>query len=155
VLLLAPTSLNNEWKHPKDGDHIIARMAEAFNTLPVDRRRIYLFGHSLGGFMALDFGFANKNAIAAVALHSSTMGPRIFEHPADPASRRLPVGVWSGGERSDTSGFCCATGLEFAYREHPNISVQITVIPGHCHNDIYSREGLTGDIWEFLKDKTL
>ena len=158
-IVLAPNSLpapfpGATWLWSDNGQHLADKVSEALNHYPVDRRRIYCFGHSAGATKALDWGFHNRHCMAAVALHSPMQAQGIYQLNGGPGPRRLPVGIWSGAESSD-GNWHCASALEYAYKEHPNVAVFLTVIPNHEHNGIYTRPGLTGEIWAFLKQHTL
>ena len=150
VILLAPTSTDGWWNSSRDFALVAAQVSLVTSQLPVDMKRIYFFGHSLGAVRALDWGFANRHFISAVALHSPTLASGIFQLKAEPGTARLPLGVWVGDENCDPNWHCGST-LQFAYKEHPNFLIDLKVISKHYHNDIYTRPGLTDEIWSFLK----
>lgn len=153
-IILAPNSATQWWFAPEDHQNIANKANHAIATLPVDRSRVYLFGHSLGATMALFEGFLNRKLIAALALHSPTARGGIYQLPQEPGTRRLPVGVWVGEVQSD-SNWHTASAMEQAYKEHPNVAIQLRVLPHHQHNDIYNRPGLTDEVWAFLSQYTL
>jgi poly(3-hydroxybutyrate) depolymerase len=153
-ILLAPTSGNGWWGSQNDFENVAAQINAAVAQLPVDKTRVYFFGHSLGAVRALDWGYTHRHAIAAIALHSPTMVGGIFQLKAEQGTRRLPMGVWVGEENCD-SNWHCGSCLEFSYKKHPNFSVDLRVLPKHYHNDIYTRPGLTDEIWSFLKQQSL
>jgi predicted esterase len=159
LFVLAPDSLKPPyieatWFTPMDGDNLVDRITDALNNHPVNRKRVYVFGHSVGATKALDFGFHNRNAIAATALHSPMQAQGIYDMKAEPGSRRLPMGIWVG-EMSFDSNWHCASALQSAYKDQPNLEINLKVIPKHHHNDIYTRPGLTDEIWSFLKQYSL
>lgn len=159
VIVLAPNSekppfIQATWFTPEDGQLLVNKVNEALSRHPVDRARVYCFGHSVGATKALDWGFHNRHCMAAVALHSPMQASGIYHLNGGPGPRRLPVGVWSGAENSD-SNWHCASALEYAYKENPNVAISLTVIPNHEHNGIYTRPGLTEEIWAFLKQHAL
>jgi hypothetical protein len=92
--------------------------------------------------------------MAAIALHSPMQASGIYEFNGGPGPHRIPIGVWSGAEDSDSNWHCAST-LEYAYKEHSNIAIFLTVIPNHQHNGIYTRPRMTEEIWAFLKQHAL
>jgi poly(3-hydroxybutyrate) depolymerase len=159
VILLAPNSLKPPyiqatWFTRDDGQSLANRVTEVLSCYPVDRNRFYCFGHSVGATKALDLGFHNRHFFAAVALHSPMQASGIYDLKAEPGSRCLPLGVWVGEVNCD-SNWHCASALQFAYREQPTFLIDLRVIPNHRHNDIYTRPGLTDEIWAFLQQYTL
>jgi predicted esterase len=159
IIILAPNSLKPPfieatWFAPDNGQNLISKIEDVLKHYPVERNRIYCFGHSVGATKALDWGFHNRHFFAAVALHSPMQASGIYQFKAEPDSRRLPLGVWVGEQNYD-SNWHCASALQYAYKEHPNLSLDLKVIPQHRHNDIYTRPGLTDEIWAFLKQYTL
>jgi poly(3-hydroxybutyrate) depolymerase len=145
LIVSAPTSANGSWFSPTDFDNVVAQVRTMTTCLPVDMKRVYFFGHSLGAVRALDWGYSNRHFVAAIALHSPSMASGIFQLKAESGTRRLPMGVWIGDENCDP-GWHCGSTLAFSYKEHPNFSVDLRIIPKHYHNDIYTRPGLTDEI---------
>jgi hypothetical protein len=159
IIVLAPNSLNPPyiqatWFTENDGQSLGDKVNEVLSRYPVDRNRIYCFGHSVGATKALDWGYHNRHFFAAVALHSPMQTSGMYQLEPEPGSRRLPLGVWVGELPCD-SNWHCASALQYAYKEHPNLSCELKVIPNHKHNDIYTRAGLTDKIWAFLQQYTL
>jgi poly(3-hydroxybutyrate) depolymerase len=159
VIVLAPNSLRPPfiqatWFTPNDTQSLVNRVNEVLNRYPVDHNRIYCFGHSVGATKALEWGNQYRYIIAAVALHSPMAASGIYQLKAEQGSRPLPLGVWVGEEACD-SNWHCASAMQYAYKEAPNFSIELKVIPKHNHNDIYTRPGLTDEIWAFLKQHTL
>lgn len=155
LFVLAPTSLNQWWGHRDDRQNVANVINQALlRNLAIDRKRIYLFGHSLGGTIAFFDGFQNRNVVAALALHSPTATSGIYQLPPNPGTRRLPVGVWVG-EMAFDNNWHTASALKFAYKEHANLTIDLRVLANHDHNDIYTRPGLTDEIWSFLNQHSL
>jgi poly(3-hydroxybutyrate) depolymerase len=154
VFVMAPSSLNQWWTDARDRQNLADTVNRLIlNNSSIDRKRIYFFGHSLGGTIAFFDGFANRNALAALALHSPTGASGIYQLPQE-GTRRLPVGAWVGDENFD-SNWHTASALRFAYKEHPNLAIDLRVLPDHRHNDVYTRLGLVDEIWSFLNQYSL
>src|SRR6185437_862170 len=75
IIVLAPNSkeppyIQATWFTPDDGQLLVDKVNEVLGRYPVDKSRIYCFGHSVGATKALDWGFHNRHIFAAVAVHS-------------------------------------------------------------------------------------
>ena len=159
IIVLAPNSLKPPfieatWFTANDGQNLADKVNEVLKRYPVDGNMIYCFGHSVGATKALGLGYDNRHFIAAIALHSPMQASGIYHFKPEPGSRRLPMGVWVGEESRDSNWHCAST-LQYAYKEHPNLSCELNVLPNHQHNGIYTRAGLTDEIWAFLQQHTL
>ena len=152
--VLAPSSLNQWWTAKEDRQNLANIANQTISSFPIDRKRIYLFGHSLGGTIAFFDGYENRAVIAAVALHSPTPAGGIYQLPQQLGTRRLTMGVWVGEEVYD-GNWHCASAMQFSYKDHPNLEIDLRVLPKHHHNDIYTRPGLTDEIWSFLTQHSL
>jgi poly(3-hydroxybutyrate) depolymerase len=100
---LPAPSLGAAWLWPDNGQHLADKVSEALKYYPVDRRRIYCFGHSAGATKALDWGFNNRHLMAAVALHSPMQAQGIYQLNGGAGARRLPVPLRQRTIKSDFS----------------------------------------------------
>lgn len=150
VILLAPKSLDGRWGTQQDAQNVFDACRYAAADLAVNRKKIYLAGHSLGGAMALGLTIFCSNFFAAAAAHSPTETD-ILDMPIDPARWQTRVKIWVGSERFDEN---CNWGrsLQQFFKKMHNIDVGLAVVEGHRHNE-YAK--LIPDIWSFLKDQRL
>lgn len=155
ILLLAPTSPNTQlWWGGSTQDHqkLSSELNNVLQSWPVNLRRIYVAGHSVGGRYALQIGFENPNIIAAVASHSPYM-PVGFVHRVFPLeARRVPICVWVGDRDVNRhDGECLQRGL----KDLRDISIDLKVLDDHEHRDYHKRPGLPHEMWGFLKNHSL
>ncbi len=58
---------------PNDGAYIMGLVDEVSSKLNIDQKRIYIMGHSNGGFMAYALACAYSNRIAAIVSYAGAM----------------------------------------------------------------------------------
>lgn len=150
VILFAPTSFDGRWCAQGDAQNVLDACRHVATDLAVNRKKIYLAGHSLGAAMALGLAIACSNFFAAVAAHSPTKTD-ILDMPIDSERWQTRIKIWVGSEGSDDN---CYWGrdLQRLFKGMHNIDVELTVVEGHRHNE-YAK--LIPDIWLFLKNQRL
>jgi poly(3-hydroxybutyrate) depolymerase len=155
IVLVAPSSLEEDaWQLQADGpqlfhdilDDVAARHA-------IDRRRVYLFGHSGGGVYALTLGLMQSEYFAAVAVHGGAWrDPESFA-ALGLATRKIPVVLFIG----DTDEFFSlrsARDTERALREagHPTT---LTVLRRHGHGYARVASRVNAAAWQRLEASAL
>ncbi|HKV40104.1 MAG TPA: alpha/beta fold hydrolase [Blastocatellia bacterium] len=118
----------------------------------IDPHRAYVFGHSMGGYLAFDAAAFDSDSFAAVAVHASFIAPDyvgIVEH----VKRKIPIALYIG-ERDlavplnrvrATKELLLSRGFPLHYVE----------IPGHDHDYYAVSKKLNRDIWDFLRKQRL
>lgn len=154
-IIAAPDSLTPEaWRIPEDGPDFLYDLVELLTAQheEIDRRRIYLFGHSAGAIHGLTMGLLESEYFAAVGVHAGALGPGL-EQAMDGATRKIPMAIWVG---TNDSFFPLAAVR--ATRDTLNgrgFNTQLTEIRNHTH-DYYSRAGeINKSVWEFLQKARL
>jgi poly(3-hydroxybutyrate) depolymerase len=57
IVVAGPDAANrSEWRPPKDGPALLRDLENEMDPELIDRRRVYLFGHSAGGIFSLYMG---------------------------------------------------------------------------------------------------
>jgi len=155
VILAAPNSLDSAtWMAPVDGPEFIVRVAEAVaERYPVDRRRIYLFGHSSGAVFALLVSCWESEYFAAVSVHAGA-----FRQPAEAvvverARRKIPVQLIVGTR--DPFFPVRIVRINRDYFSKNGFPVELIEIPGHDHDYYRISSKVNRRAWRFLKDKQL
>ncbi|MCW8137759.1 MAG: alpha/beta fold hydrolase [Planctomycetota bacterium] len=78
-LALGPT---RSWRPPVGFDAVVAAVAREHS---VDRLRVYVVGHSMGGGLAADLARTRADVVAAVACFSAAAGPGAPPWPSPPS----------------------------------------------------------------------
>jgi poly(3-hydroxybutyrate) depolymerase len=154
IILAGPDAVNSqEWNMLVDGPDLMHDVVEAVSAQhPVDKKRVYLFGHSAGAIQGLMFALLESQYFAAVAVHAGMLPPDTYAY-ADAAPRKIPLAIWVGTNDAffpvrvvrDTRDALVQRGF----------SVQLTEINGHTH-DYYSRSSeINKAAWTFLQAQAL
>jgi polyhydroxybutyrate depolymerase len=154
-VVAGPDSTDSQfWSAPEDGPALLRDVVDAVRaTVPVDAKRIYLFGHSAGGGFALQMGLLESDYFAAVAVHAGALLPEDAPPLIALATRKIPFALFIGdrdplvpiGAVRDTRDTLVKAGFV----------AELTEIPHHNH-DYYSRAAaINRDVWSFLARQTL
>jgi dienelactone hydrolase len=154
ILVAAPDSTDAvHWASPQDGPQLLEDVVNAVAARhPVDRRRVYLFGHSAGAVFALQMASLESEYFAAAAVHAGAVDPKYFTI-FDYAGRKIPIGIWIGTKDQFFSlDSVRATARALESRGFP---VTLTEIPGHTHDYLHFEPDLNLAIWAFLSAQKL
>jgi predicted esterase len=125
---------------------------DAGRAARIDRARVYVFGHSMGGYLAYDAAAFGSEFYAVVAVHAAAIAPEyagILEH----AHRKIPIAIYIGDRDAmiplegvrKTRDLLVSNGFPVHYRE----------ITGHDHRYALRAAEIDADAWAFLKELTL
>ena len=153
IVLVAPDAFNPAgWSFAADGPDFVRQIIDEVTAAGgIDKRRMYIFGHSAGGHHAIDLGLLESDYFAAVAVHAGVL--------ADPGSilpradRKIPVSMWNGLE--DTIVPVSAARSTLNTLKTAGFPVLLTEIPRHTHDYYESAGWLNKDVWQALKGATL
>jgi poly(3-hydroxybutyrate) depolymerase len=154
IILVAPDAIDPaEWDCLKDSpDFLHAVLERVGSKISIDKRRVYLFGHSAGAMYALYLSIVESEYFAATAIHAGALMESDFRL-IDSAQRKTPISIWAG---TNDSFFPLA--MARATRDAFNscrFSVQLHEMKGHDH-DYYGVAGsVNKDAWQFLKENKL
>lgn len=125
---------------------------DAKRTVLLDPLRIYIFGHSMGGYLGYDAAMLQSKYFAAAAIHA--MGISEAYYGIVPrAERKMPVAIYIGdSERPDLYDKACKT-RDLLRKE--NFTVHFVELRDHDHNYYALSDQINEDAWNFLKDKKL
>mgnify|MGYP001596345088 CR=1 FL=1 len=98
VILVAPNSYDPQnWKQPKDNAKIIQLVIkEAEKNYNIDKKRIYLFGHSSGAIFALSVGAQLSKDLAAIGVHAGMFMNSDDSKVLASAKRKIPYTIFVG-----------------------------------------------------------
>jgi poly(3-hydroxybutyrate) depolymerase len=97
IVIAGPDAVSRDgWRVPEDGPDFLYDLIEMLAIqLDIDRRRVYLFGHSAGAGHALVMGLLESEYFAAVAIHAGSLHESSMPLIAR-AKRKTPFGIWIG-----------------------------------------------------------
>ena len=154
VIIVAPDSADSAlWSVPGDGPAFLHELVESIKTkYPINKKRVYLFGHSGGATFALLMSLYESEYFAATAIHAGALPPEATVL-IDLAKRKTPIQIQVG-----TVDDFFPLAIVRATRDLLNtrgFSVQLIEIPGHNHWYYDLAPKINQDAWEFLKTKEL
>ena len=154
IVVAGPDSTSREtWSIPEDGPEFLRDLVEALRAeLPIDPRRVYLFGHSAGAVFAIQMGPLESEYFAAVAAHAGALESQ-YHSVFGYARRKIPVFLVVGTRDMD---FLLPTveGTRDALTTR-GFPVELQVIRGHTH-DYYGRaKDINARAWVFLSRHAL
>ncbi|MFS8086111.1 MAG: alpha/beta hydrolase family esterase [Acidobacteriota bacterium] len=154
IFLVGPDAIDSgSWNIPQDGPDFLHDLISDLNAkYPIDRRRIYLFGHSAGAVFALYMSLHESEYFAATAIHAGLL-PREAYPAIDLAKRKIPIYIVVG----TVDPFFPLGGVR-ATRDALNqqgFAVQLTEIKGHDHWYYDLAPKINADAWAFLKQQKL
>ena len=154
IILVGPDSLTrNDWRIPEDGPQFLYDLVEMLAVqLDIDRRRVYLFGHSAGAGHALIMSLIESEYFAAVAVHAGALPESAFPFIAR-APRKMPIGIWVG-----TNDAYFPLKVVRATRDAlkgGGFAPELTEIPGHTHWYYDRGPEINKKVWAFLQPHVL
>ncbi|HYH47858.1 MAG TPA: PHB depolymerase family esterase, partial [Thermoanaerobaculia bacterium] len=137
------------WQIPVDGPALQQALVEALRArLPIDPRRVYLFGHSGGASFALQLGLIESEYFTAVAVHAGS-----FRNPADfnlltYVKRLIPFKVLVG-DQDPFFTVASVTNTVEQFRKR-GLPVDFEVVKRHDHDYYFRAKKFNEAIWTFL-----
>jgi poly(3-hydroxybutyrate) depolymerase len=150
IVIAAPDATTPEgWRVPEDGPDFLYDLVELLaNQLDIDRRRVYLFGHSAGAGHGLVMALLESEYFAAVAVHAGTL-PDSSVPTMDRAARKTPIAIWVGTE-DPLFPLPAVRATRDALKAH-GFRPELTELAGHNHM-YYTRAGsINEQVWAFLR----
>ena len=154
IVLVGPDALTPAgWRIPEDGPDFLHDLIEmlAFQ-LDVDKRRVYLFGHSAGAGHALAMALLESEYFAAVTVHAGALSDSA-KPLIERATRKTPIAIWVG-----TNDAFFPLNVVRATRDAlkaQGFAPELTEISGHTHW-YYDRAGdINKKAWAFLQPHVL
>ena len=154
IILVGPDSTNSEiWNIDNDGPAFLHDLVEETRReLPIDGRRIYLFGHSAGAVFAIEIAALESEYFAAAAVHAGALESQyhsVFQY----ASRKTPIFLVVG-TRDVLFPLPSVRATRDALAER-GFPVELRELWNHNHN-YYVRSGeINRYSWEFLSRHAL
>ena len=152
VVLLAP-SLPQRLDFEPVAPEVFRRMVkQAVGEWPINPQRVYVFGHSAGGYLALDAATFDSDVFAAVAVHASFIAPA-YGGIVNEARRKTPIALYIG-DHDQWVPVSRVEGTRDLLRQH-GFPVHYVLLPGHDHNYYALAEQINDDAWKFFQPQRL
>ncbi len=125
---------------------------DAKNRTAIDPRRLYVFGNSMGGYLAYAAAMFDSEYFAAVAVHAMGIAKE-YASIVDRAKRQTPIAIYIGDRDQfvpiarvrQTRDLLTKAGFPVHYLE----------LKGHDHNYYALSDQINADAWTFLSDQLL
>lgn len=143
------------WSLVTEPPGLIRQVVDALAAkLPIDPRRVYLFGNREGGYHAMSLTMIESEYFAAVSVHAASYQPGGYAI-LDLAKRKIPIQVLIGNQEQNLSlRMETVRGME-AEMAKRGIPVQVDVLRGHdnYYPDMAAR--INQQSWDFLSKQAL
>jgi predicted esterase len=155
IVVAGPDAINRQgWQIPADGpDPLYFLVDEISATVPIDKRRVYLFGHSAGAVFGLSLGLLESEYFAAVSVHAGALNDQVGDVALKAATRRIPYQIQIG---TNDSFFPLARVRATRDRlEAAGFPVVYSELAGHTHAYYDRAASINKDAWAFLSSHQL
>ncbi len=120
---------------------------DAKKLASLDPRRIYIFGNSMGGYLAYDGALLESNYFAAAAIHAMGIDDD-YAGIVQKAARKIPIAIFMGDRDQLVS--LAQVRKTRTLLEKSGFPIQYREIPNHGHNYYELSDSINGEAWEFL-----
>ena len=151
LIVAGPDSTDTkQWGTPEDGPIMLLDLAtELESKYPVDKRRVYLFGHSAGAVFALNMSMLESKYFAAVAIHAGAWRDRRDFMVLSAAKRKIPIAIVVG-DADQYFPMADVTATTDKLKEN-GFTVDLTVMKGHDHWYYDLAPKINEGEWSFIK----
>ena len=148
IALIAPELPRDPKFEPVAPDVFHCIVEDAKHAAQLDASRIYVFGNSMGGYLAYDAAMFGSQYFAAAAIHAMMISPE-YDFIVEKAGRKIPVAIYIG----DEDQFVAIAGVRrtrdlLLQRKFP---VHYVELKRHDHNYYALSDKINEDAWAFLK----
>ena len=148
IVLIAP-ELTNKRSFEAIAPAVFRCVVEdARRVVPVDPRRIFVVGNSMGAYLAYDAAMFQSEYFAAVAVHAAAIDPE-FEPILRKADRKIPIAIYIG-DRDPLVPLAPVRRTRDLLRKD-GFPVEYEEIAGHDHHYEQVADRLNRAIWKFFE----
>jgi poly(3-hydroxybutyrate) depolymerase len=154
IVIVGPSSNDSiHWSSPEDGPLFLHDIVDQVAAkVPIDGRRVYLFGHSAGAVFAIQMAALESQYFAAAGAYAGSIDPNYFGL-FDYATRKIPYLIVIGTKDVIFPiDEVRATRDALKSRSFP---VEYFEMPGQTHNYLRSAKEINGRAWEFFQRSPL
>ncbi len=152
VVLIAPELTNQRSFEPIAPAVFRCVVEDARKVAPVDPRRIFIVGNSMGGYLAYDAAMFQSEYFAAVAVHAAAIDPE-YESIIGKATRKIPIAIFIG----DRDPLVPLAGVRWTRDrlKQAGFPIEYEEIEGHDHHYEQVADRLDREIWKFFEGHPL
>jgi predicted esterase len=148
VVLIAPELTNERSFEPIAPAVFRCVVEDAARIVPIDPKRIFIVGNSMGGYLAYDAAMFQSEYFAAVAVHAAAIDPD-FDSILGNATRRIPIAIFIG-DRDPLVPLAPVRRTRDLLKQ-AGFPVEYEEIPGHDHHYEQVADRLNREIWKFFE----
>jgi alpha-beta hydrolase superfamily lysophospholipase len=120
---------------------------DARHFAAIDPQRVYLFGNSMGGYLAFDGAMFESQYFAAVAVHANRIADE-YTGIVGHARRKTPIAIYIGDQDQFFSEQSVRKTRDLLLKA--GFPVHYVELPNHDHNYYASADEINADAWKFL-----
>ncbi len=152
IVLLAP-ELPRDIKFEDAAPQVFRCVVEdAKQLVGIDPQRVYLFGNSMGGYLAFDAAMFDSQYFAAIAVHANRIAED-YEWIVTRAVRRMPIAIYIGDHDQYFSQNSVRKTRDLLRKA--GFPVHYVELDHHDHNYYALADEINADAWKFLKKNVL
>lgn len=152
IVLLAP-QLPRDVHYEEAAPKIFRCVVEdAKQHVGIDGQRVYLFGNSMGGYLAYDGAMFQSQYFAAVAVHAMRIAKE-YEWIVSCAERKTPIAIYIG----DHDQFFSIDDVRHTRNllRKAGFPVHYLELEDHDHNYYAQADAINEDAWRFFEQNRL
>jgi len=152
LILLAP-ALPREEKYEASAPQVFRCVVEdARQSLPIDPQRIYIFGNSMGGYLAYDAAMFESQYFAAVAVHAMRIAEE-YSGIIAKAQRKTPIAIYIGDHDQYFSLDSVRQTRDLLRKA--SFPIHYVELDRHDHNYYARSDDINSDAWKFFRQNPL
>jgi len=121
---------------------------DAKKAVALDPKRLYVFGHSMGGYLAYDAAMFESGYFAAAAAHAAAVDPD-FDDILTKATRKIPIAIFVGDRDPLTPIASVRRTRDLLVKA--GFPVQYEEIEGHDHYYEPVADRINREAWAFFE----
>jgi predicted esterase len=148
IVLIAPQLPRDPTLEPHIPKILPCLVDDVRKQANLDSRRIYLFGYSMGGYLAYDGALFDSDYFAAAAIHAMGIADE-YASVVQRATRKIPILI-SIGDRDEMVSIAQVRKTRDLLRKS-GFPVHYQEILDHSHNYYEISDMINDDAWRFLE----
>ena len=125
---------------------------DAKNVIGIEPQRVYLFGNSMGGYLAYDGAMFESKYFAAIAVHAMRIADD-YEWIVTRAQRKTPIAIYIGDHDQFFSQDSVRKTRDLLKKA--GFPVHYVELDNHDHNYYARADEINADAWKFLRENRL